>query len=70
MIYLLVEAALILGLAYFTFIGGAISGLYLYGPRLVSQAIIGIVAGCWLASQFLRRRAWPASPIDRPLGAV
>ena len=66
-VYLLVEAGLILGLAYFTFIGCAFAGIYLYGPRPISQAIIVAVIGIWLASKFLRRQSWPVTPLDRPL---
>jgi O-antigen ligase len=66
-VYLLAEAGLILGLTYVTFIGGAFAGLYSYGPRPVSQALIGLVAGVWLISKFLRRQPWPVTPLDRPL---
>jgi tetratricopeptide (TPR) repeat protein len=72
-VYLAAEAALILGLTYFTFIGGGQAGLYFYKPRLVSQVIIAVLAAGWLASKFLpawpwpRWRPWPSTPIDRPL---
>lgn len=69
-VYLVVEVGLILGLAYFTFIGGSFAGIYLYGPRPISQAIIGVVATVWLASKFLRRQPWPVTPLDRPLLAT
>jgi tetratricopeptide (TPR) repeat protein/O-antigen ligase len=69
-VYLLVEAGLILGLAYFTFIGGAFAGIYLYGPRPISQAIVVAIIGAWLASKFLRLESWPATPLDRPLVLV
>jgi tetratricopeptide (TPR) repeat protein/O-antigen ligase len=66
-LYLLVESGLLLGLSYFTFIGGAFAGIYLFGPRPLSQAIVGVVAIGWLASKFLYQRPWPITPIDRPL---
>jgi tetratricopeptide (TPR) repeat protein/O-antigen ligase len=69
-LYLLVETGLILGLAYFTFIGGAFAGIYLYGPRPISQTIIGVVIGGWLLLKFLRRQSWPDTPLDRPLLAA
>jgi tetratricopeptide (TPR) repeat protein/O-antigen ligase len=66
-IYLLTEVGGILGLAYFTFVGGGLAGIYLYGPRLVSQTIIALIVGSWLTSKFLHRRSWPTTPLDRPL---
>ncbi|MGD1996483.1 MAG: O-antigen ligase family protein, partial [Anaerolineae bacterium] len=68
--YLLMEAGLIVSLAYLTLIGGGFAGVYFYAPRLLSQVILGIVGGGWLASKFVRKEPWPTTPIDRPLLAA
>lgn len=78
-VYLLLETACILALGYVTFVSGTYVGLELK-PKLISQAIAGILLGVWLASKLAprwfwpRRRAWPSTPLDHPilacLGAV
>jgi tetratricopeptide (TPR) repeat protein/O-antigen ligase len=75
-LYLVTEAFLILVLAYFVFVSGSFLGLYVNGPRIISQAIFGLVAAVWLLSKvsprwpWPRNRSWPHSPIDYPLMAT
>jgi putative inorganic carbon (HCO3(-)) transporter len=63
----LAELGLVVLLVYHTFIGGATYGLYVFYPRLITQLIlVGLIAS-WLVTLWLRKRPFPASPIDVPL---
>ena len=72
-VYLLLEASLILGLCYITFVSSTYVGFYFYWPRMISQALVVLILVGWLCSKlspvwpWCRQQVWPATPLDRPL---
>ncbi len=72
-VYLLLEASLILGLCYITFVSSTYVRFYFYWPRLISQALVALILVGWLVSKlspvwpWCRQQEWPATPLDRPL---
>ncbi len=60
---------LILLALYFTFVGGSYITDLSIGPRIVHHWLLTLLLGGWLLSLLLRRRPWPAAPIDGPVAA-
>ena len=66
-IYLLREAALILGFSYFILAGGTLNGATRFRLRVVSQGILAFVFLTWLIARIRRREQLVRSSLD---GAV
>jgi tetratricopeptide (TPR) repeat protein/O-antigen ligase len=59
---------LTLVILYFTFLGGnSISDVDLAGTRIFHHVAVSLLMLGWAATLLLRRRKWPATPLDLPL---
>ncbi len=66
-IYLLREAALILGFSYFILAGGTLNGVMRFRLRVLSQSILALIFLTWLIARARRRERLARSSLD---GAV
>lgn len=63
-IYLLREAALILGFSYFILAGGTLNGVMRFRLRVVSQSILALIFLVWLIARTQRRERLARSSLD------
>ncbi len=64
-VYLLREAALILGFSYFVLAGGTLNGIMRFRLRVVSHSILAFIFVVWLLARVRRRERLVRSSFDR-----
>lgn len=63
-----IRGVLITGLTlYFTLLGGTTVTNVLLWPRIVHQALLTLLLAGWLVALLVRRRPFPATPLDGPI---
>ncbi|HID61696.1 MAG TPA: hypothetical protein EYP49_02955, partial [Anaerolineae bacterium] len=66
-IYLLREAALVLGFSYFVLAGGTLNGVMRFHLRVISQGLLAVIFATWLMARAWKREKLARSSLD---GAV